>query len=161
MHYKLKKFKNVWFFCQTLPICIRNSGFSIIKSVANLKISWSFSLKKILRSTRTLDCDKYRLKLKGRFFSFCSAIFLYFSTPISWVMIRNVITPRFVDILRRWVECLLFSPFCSFRMHFIFPFILVLVLFCLSRAYISMFMVSSISHCSFPLISVDYDNIHF
>ena len=80
---------------QTLPICMRNSGFSIIKSVANLKISWSFLLEKILRSTRTLDCDKYRLKLKGRFFSFCWAIFLYFSTPLSWVMIRNVIKSTF------------------------------------------------------------------
>ena len=44
--------------------------FSITKSVANLKISWSFLLEKILRSIRTLDCDKYRLKLKGRFFFF-------------------------------------------------------------------------------------------
>ena len=58
-------------FGQTLPICMRNSGISIIKSVANLKISLSFSLEKILRSTRKLDCDKYRLKLKGKFFSFC------------------------------------------------------------------------------------------
>ena len=58
-------------FGQTLPICMRNSGISIIKSVANLKISYHFSLEKILRSTRTLDCDKYRLKLKGKFFSFC------------------------------------------------------------------------------------------
>ena len=74
---------------------MKNSGFSITKSVANLKISWSFLLEKILRSTRTLDCDKYRLKLKGRFFSFCWAIFLYFSTPISWVMIRNVIKSTF------------------------------------------------------------------
>ena len=74
---------------------MKNSGFSIIKSIANLKISWSFLLEKILRSTRTLDCDKYRLKLKGRFFSFCWAIFLYFSTPISWVMIRNVIKSTF------------------------------------------------------------------
>ena len=55
-----------------------------------MKISWSFFIRKILRSTRTLDCDKYRLKSKGKFFSFCWAIFLYFSTPISWVMIRNV-----------------------------------------------------------------------
>ena len=77
---------------------MKNSGFSIIKSVANLKISWSFLLEKILRSTRTLDCDKYRLKLKGRFFSFCWAIFLYFSTPISWVMIRNVINSTFCGL---------------------------------------------------------------
>ena len=34
------------FFGQTLPICMKNSGFSIIKSVANLKISWSFLLEK-------------------------------------------------------------------------------------------------------------------
>ena len=78
-----------------------NSGISIIKSVANLKISYHFSLEKILRSTRTLDCDKYRLKLKGKFFSFCWAIFLYFSTPISWVMSYDKKCPRFVDLPMR------------------------------------------------------------
>ena len=82
MHYNKKNKKIIWFFGQTLPICMRNSGISIIKSVANLKISWSFFIRKILRSTRTLDCDKYRLKSKGKCFSFCWAIFLYFSTPI-------------------------------------------------------------------------------
>ena len=81
-----------------------NSGISIIKSVANLKISWSFFIRKILRSTRTLDCDKYRLKSKGKFFSFCWAIFLYFSTPISWVMSYDKKCPRFVDPVRGWVN---------------------------------------------------------
>ena len=81
-----------------------NSGISIIKSVANLKISWSFFIRKILRSTRTLDCDKYRLKSKGKFFSFCWAIFLYFSTPISWVMSYDKKCPRFVDPVRGWVK---------------------------------------------------------
>ena len=42
MHYNKKKKKIIWFFGQTLPICMRNSGISIIKSIANLKISWSF-----------------------------------------------------------------------------------------------------------------------
>ena len=79
-----------------------NSGISIIKSVANLKISWSFFIRKILRSTRTLDCDQYRLKSKGKFFSFCWAIFLYFSTPISWVMSYDKKCPRFVDPVRGW-----------------------------------------------------------
>ena len=104
MHYKWKKKKknNDFFFCQTLPICMRNSGISIIKSIANLKISWSFFIRKILRSTRTLDCDKYRLKSKGKFFSFCWAIFLYFSTPISWVMNYDKKCPRFVDPVRGW-----------------------------------------------------------
>ena len=83
---------------------MRNSGISIIKSVANLKISYHFSLEKILRSTHTLDCDKYRLKLKGEFFSFCWAIFLYFSTPISWVMSYDKKCPRFVDPVRGWVK---------------------------------------------------------
>ena len=62
-----------------------------------------FSFEKILRSTRTLDCNKYRLKLKGRFSSFCWAIFLYFSTPISWVMIRMSSIPHFWGHLRQWV----------------------------------------------------------
>ena len=83
---------------------MRNSGISIIKSVANLKISWSFFIRKIQRSTRTLDCDKYRLKSKGKFFSFCWAIFLYFSTPISWVMSYDKKCPRFVDPVRGWVN---------------------------------------------------------
>ena len=104
MHYNKKKKKTIWFFGQTLPICMRNSGISIIKSVANLKISWSFFIRKILRSTRTLDCDKYRLKSKGKFFSFCWAIFLYFSTPISWVMSYDKKCPRFVDPVRGWVN---------------------------------------------------------
>ena len=35
-------------FGQTLPICMRNSGFSIIKSVANLRIFDHFPLEKSL-----------------------------------------------------------------------------------------------------------------
>ena len=100
MHYNNKKKIIIWFFGQTLPICMRNSGISIIKSIANLKISWSFFIRKILWSTRTLDCDKYRLKSKGKFFSFCWAIFLYFSTPISWVMSYDKKWRRFVDPVR-------------------------------------------------------------
>ena len=47
MHYKFKKnIKFIWFFGQTLPICMRNSGISIIKSIANLKISLSFFIRK-------------------------------------------------------------------------------------------------------------------
>ena len=107
MHYNKKNKKIIWFFGQTLPICMRNSGISIIKSVANLKISWSFFIRKILRSTRTLDCDKYRLKSKGKFFSFCWAIFLYFSTPISWVMSYDKKCPRFVDPVRGWVKLII------------------------------------------------------
>ena len=95
------------------------ADFQSLNSVANLKISWSFSLEKILRSTRTLDCDKYRLKSKGKFFSFCWAIFLYFSTPISWVMSYDKKCPRFVDPVRGWVNriCMKFEyitkvPYC-------------------------------------------------
>ena len=64
---------------------MRNSGISIIKSVANLKISYQFLLEKILRSTRTLDCDKYRLKLKGKFsLSVELSSFIFYSDILSY-----------------------------------------------------------------------------
>ena len=103
IHYNKKKNMIFW---SNIANLHENSGISIIKSVANLKISWSFFIRKILRSTRTLDCDKYRLKSKGKFFSFCWAIFLYFSTPISWVMSYDKKCPRFVDPVRGWVKAI-------------------------------------------------------
>ena len=72
--------------------------FQSLKALPIWRFLDHFSLEKILRSTRTLDCDKSRLKLKGRFFSFCWAIFLYFSTPTSRVMMRNVINSTFCGL---------------------------------------------------------------
>ena len=92
MHYNKKNIKKIWFFGQTLPICMRNSGISIIKSVANLKISWSFLIRKILRSTRTLDCGKLGSNRRGNFslsVELSSFIFLLLYHEL-WVMIRNV-----------------------------------------------------------------------
>ena len=108
------KIKTIYmiFWSNSLPICMQISGFSITKSVANLKISWSFLLEKILRSTRTLDCHKYRLKLKPRFFSFCWAIFLCFSTPVSGAYMRA--SETVIQSTNLWTFCINYANLCKF-----------------------------------------------
>ena len=112
MHYKyLKKIYMIFFLVKHCQFAWAIVDFQSLKTLPIWRFLDNFSLEKILRSTRTLDCDKYRLKLKGRFFSFCWAIFLYFSTPISWVMIRNVINPTFLWTFALCME----STNCSYQ----------------------------------------------
>ena len=76
-------------------ICMKNSGFSIIKSVTNLKISWSFLLEKL--STRTLDCDKIGSNWRGDFslsVELSSFIFLL----LYHELLRNVINSTFCGL---------------------------------------------------------------
>ena len=105
---QIKKIKNLYdfFFFKHCQFAWEIVEFQSLEALPIWRFLDNFSLEKILWSTRTLDCDKYtcRLKMKGKFFSFCWAIFLYFSTPISWVMSYNKKCPRFVDHLRQWVN---------------------------------------------------------
>ena len=136
------------FFVKHCQFALEIVDYQSLKALPIWRFLDHFSLEKILRSTRTLDCDKYRLKLKGRFFSFCWAIFLYFSTPtcISWVMKRNVINSTFCGhcaaldavwlfyIYFRWSLLIKFTKFschCLIDIHH-FPFTFPLLICCVT-----------------------------
>ena len=75
------------FIDKTLPICIRNSDFSIIKIDVNLMIYQSFCIRKInVSKLYTLNCNECGLIFCRIFFFFWWSIFQDLYDCTSWVI---------------------------------------------------------------------------